>query len=471
VATLKRLKTLLLGLAVIIITFTIFIVLPTQLPPAKSISCEKVIWACSKRGPPVKYDTVIWDEPKWPTMEIEAPFGKIPIPVLPFSGKMLVEEDPDNKEKITVSGYLMYATKEEPENEGFVMPGLSPKGGLWRRTIMLEVRSFYGEESVVEEVVLFTDRDGFFSTDIEFEEVPDCYTIYARYEEEIIVPQDPKLPVKIYFGCGADFNTCKYEMGEGPLESQWWFWLIVVVVVLGLGYLCYWYIRRRRRRPTIKVPEAGMEAEIEEGLVPEEGEEKEPATGGDMLRIEISFLQIEGMFPDVWGAGEPLSVFLRFKDDEGNTIPSQPGEIDWGDGETVQATVQAVTNGEGQIQVEYAYNIKGEYIIGASYMEIDTGKQIFGRREIRIVDYREEMVHLFNEMVSTLNIKDIRIDRKMTAREIEVLLAERMEGVSRGTIRRIVAGFEEANYSLHPVARSSYEAMYLAVSEVLKNAG
>jgi len=461
VVTLNRLKTLLLGLAVIIITFTVFIVLPTQLPPAKSISCSKVIWACSKRGAPIKYDTVIWDEPIWPV--IETPLGKIP--VLPFSGKLLVEEDPDKKEKLTVSGYLMYATVED--TEAGEMPVLSPKGGLPHRTIRFVVRSVYGEESIVEEAELTTDMDGFFSTDIEFEETPDCYIISAIYADETIVPQNPKSPVQIYFGCGAMFTTCEgVEWEEEEAGIPWWVWLIVAVVVLGLGYLCYWYIRRRRRRPTIKVPEEGMEAPVEEGLAPEVPE-GEAGTGGDIMRIEVRFPQIEDPFPDAWGAGEPLTVLLRLKDRHGDVIPSQSGEIDWGDGETVQG----VADGEGQIQLEYVYNIKGEYTISASYTDKDTGKRISSWRKIRIVDYREEMVRLFNEMLETLNLRDIHIDPEMTAREIEILLAGRLEGVPGGTIRRIVAGFEEANYSLHPVARSSYESMYLSITEVLKNAG
>jgi hypothetical protein len=462
VVTLKRLKTLLLGLAVIIITFTIFIVLPTQLPPAKSISCDKVIWACSKRGPPIKYHTVIWDEPIWPV--VETPLGAFPrFPV----ANLLVEEDPDNKEKITVSGYLLYATIEEPENGGLQMSVISPKGGLPHRTIRFVVTSFYGEDSIVEKAELTTDMDGFFITDIEFEEVPDCYTILAIYDYEIIVPQNPKSPVEIYFGCSAPYTTCEgVEREEEEPGIPWWVWLIIGLAVVITGYLLWWYIRRRRRRPTIKVPEEGMEAPVEEGLAPEVPE-GEAGTGGDIMRIEVRFPQIEDPFPDAWGAGEPLTVLLRLKDRHGDVIPSQSGEIDWGDGETVQG----VADGEGQIQLEYVYNIKGEYTISASYTDKDTGKRISSWRKIRIVDYREEMVRLFNEMLETLNLMDIHIDPEMTAREIEILLAGRLEGVPRGTIRRIVAGFEEANYSLHPVARSSYESMYLSITEVLKNAG
>jgi hypothetical protein len=51
------------------------------------------------------------------------------------------------------------------------------------------------------------------------------------------------------------------------------------------------------------------------------------------------------------------------------------------------------------------------------------------------------------------------------------LLAERLEGVSTDAIRRIVAGFEEANYSVHTVNRESYVTMYPAVKEVLGYGG
>ena len=454
-ATLKRLKTLLLGLAVIIITFTIFIALPAQLPSCSSLSCDKLIWACTKRGiPPIHYHTLIWDEPTWPCWE--TPMGRLPI--LPLAGKLLVEEEPDNKEEITVSGYLLYASFEGTE-----MRVLSPKGGLPNRTIKLSILSYYEENSEVENLILTTDMDGFFNTDIEFEEIPECYTVVAEYEGETIPPQRP---VVTYFECSAIYTTCEGVGWEEEPGIPWWVWLVTGLAVLIGGFLFYWYIRRRRGRPTVKIPEADIETPAK-SETPETQEEVVEFTSGDTLRIEISFPQINDPFPDVWGTGEPLTVLFRLKDNEGKIIPSQSGEINWGDGETAQS----VADGEGQIQLEHTFNIKGEYIISASYLDRDTSRKISSRRKIRVVDYREEMVRLFNEMVGTLNIKDINIDRKMTAREIEVLLVERLKEVSGQTIRKIVAGFEEANYSLHPVARSSYETMYLAVSEVFKNAG
>ncbi len=103
--------------------------------------------------------------------------------------------------------------------------------------------------------------------------------------------------------------------------------------------------------------------------------------------------------------------------------------------------MQGVSDEDGRTVFLHVYTIKQEYMVNARFKD----KDISSWRRIRIVDYREEMVHLFSEMLETLNIRDISIDPKMTAREAEVLLTERLERVSVETIRKVVAGFEEAN--------------------------
>jgi len=380
------------------------------------------------------------------------------VPTLPSVGKLQVVEDPDNERKITVSGYLMHAIFE-PKS---FFP--TPKGGLWHRTIKLK---YWTDKSKTEqETELTTDANGFFGVEIEFAEVPEWYSILVQYEGETIVPQSPKAPVEIYFPCQAIYTTRPAEEIEGKPRSLWWVWLTLGLGVAVGGFFLYWYLKRRRKKPTIKIAE-GKEtpAPLEETKTPKEPEKDN--VGGDLLRIEIHFPQIKDPLPAVWGEGEPITVLIWLKDRNGDVLSSQPGEVSWGDGETIQA----VSDKEGWFRLEHAFYIKGEYIISVTYTDGSTGKEVSSWRKIRIVDYREEMVRLFNEMVSTLNIKDIHIDRKMTAREIEKLLAQRLGGVPGRTIRKIVAGFEEANYSLHPVAGKSYQAMYLAISEVLRNAG
>lgn len=58
-----RTKTILLGLAVILFTFTIFIALPALVPSLSQLNCERVLWACGRR--PIIYDTWFWptDQP------------------------------------------------------------------------------------------------------------------------------------------------------------------------------------------------------------------------------------------------------------------------------------------------------------------------------------------------------------------------------------------------------------------------
>jgi hypothetical protein len=267
--------------------------------------------------------------------------------------------------------------------------------------------------------------------------------------------------VVTYLPCYTIYATCESGFGFKEPGIPWWVWLIIGLTVITIGFLIYLYLKRHRKyipKDTEPLPPA------EEIEIPEATEKKEEEeAGGDVLQVEIIFPKIEDPLPAVWGVSEPLTVQVRLKDNSSKVLPSQPCKIDWGDGETLQT----ISDGEGYIRLVHVFNTKGEYVINGLYLDSRTGKEVSSWRKIRILDYREEMVRLFNEMLETLNLRDIRIEPEMTAREIEVLLAGRLEGVPEETIRRIVAGFEEANYSVHPVTRDSYVTMYPAVREML----
>jgi hypothetical protein len=156
-------------------------------------------------------------------------------------------------------------------------------------------------------------------------------------------------------------------------------------------------------------------------------------------------------------------VSFTFSDEEGNPVPSRDCEIDWGDGESIQEK----SDETGRIRLSHTFNNTGEYVINATYEDDVSGEPVSSWRKIRIVDYREEMVGLFNEMLKKLELTDISIGSDMTPREIEEALKPRLEGIGQATIRRLITGFEEANYSTHPVTRDSYLNMYRSVSEVL----
>ncbi|MBN2238589.1 MAG: DUF4129 domain-containing protein, partial [Dehalococcoidales bacterium] len=62
---------------------------------------------------------------------------------------------------------------------------------------------------------------------------------------------------------------------------------------------------------------------------------------------------------------------------------------------------------------------------------------------------------------------DIHIKPDMTPREVERLLIEKLKGVSKENIRQVIDGFEEANYSTHPLNRESYVRMYKAIEKII----
>jgi hypothetical protein len=89
---------------------------------------------------------------------------------------------------------------------------------------------------------------------------------------------------------------------------------------------------------------------------------------------------------------------------------------------------------------------------------------------VRIVDYREEIVRLYNEVVHGLRAREVALSPKMTPREVESRLEGAIPGLSHEAVRDLVDVFEEANYSMHPVVRLAYERMYLACEEVRRYA-
>jgi hypothetical protein len=438
-------KTILLGMAVILITALIFIALPVIVPSFNNISCEKLIWGCSQRCMPLLYVTQIWDEDTYPPIERSWGFGSIH-----------VENHTDNKNVVTASGYLLYGN--EPPKDAFPPVPLW-RGGLTGRTIMVTIFHFYENETVTEDLDVKTGDGGYFSFDVPLDENELCYRIEGAFHDEIITPVNRNEPIEVYFSSVGGYTDCPSEFLKKRETSYWWVWLVSGLVMIIIGISTWWYIQRSKRK-------VKGEKEQVNTIIDSEGvkrvEKKQPEIGGNTTRVSVTFSDIEESFPDVWGVKESIAVSIMFRDRNQNRLLSQAGVVIWGDGDGSEVD----TGSEGSPQLSHEYDEKGEYRITASYKEAGMGKVISSWRTIHIVDYREEMVRLFGEMLEELNLTDREITRDMTPREVEEILAGKLEEVSRESLRNVIIGFEEANYSTHPVNRESYVRMYRATGEV-----
>ncbi len=507
----RNAKTLLLGLAVLLITFSLFVALPAMVPAFDSVNLDGVIWACSYRGDPEIYHTWTWptaeqpDSTEWllnllETVLYEAQVckeieegtytGKPEMGILEHihrinadegMGKLHFELNPENKNRFIVSGYLQYGTFPEleetdntTENNGNTSENTTEtlfdklirenpvpvkKGIMAYTPLTVELMNVYQGKMGKKTFETKTDVHGFFSFTLEADINAEYYNVIVKNKEDIFITKHVEIPVRIYLENKVLYSTriqCKLERQP---YVDYKVWMIPGLIIASAIFLVYAYLRRRRK--WVRSDEV---AEIEE--VPQSemtAQKTDTAAGGRQELIGITFPDILSNLPAVWGMGEPLQVEFRQKDG----IRFSELKIDWGDdGEKI-----GIPDTEVQIRLIHMFILPGEYTIKASYEDTSTGNVISSWRKIRIVDYRGEMVRLFGEMLERLNLDDISIGADMTPREVERLLIEKLEGVSKESIKRVIDGFEEANYSTHPINRDSYVRMYRAIQDINTSAG
>jgi len=458
---LKNLKTLLLGLTVILVTFTLFIALPVVVPDLNNMSCERL----TGRVVTSKYFTEIWDsalppsETEWLGSILIAFSGNLSDwMVKRGTGKLGLLYGSDNETSVTVFGYLYYRTLSNEKGE--FEPSTGWLGRLIYTPIEITVIEYFEDKEESKKIHVTTDWQGYFSADIELDNDVKCYWIIADYIGNNRYFQT-LLQEKFYYPSRASYATCIPEenYAEQESDSYWWMYFSFGIVVITTATFFVLFIKRPKKNITgLSLPLA------EEMEIPERVQiKKDVEAGGDVERININFSDIKDSLPSVGGIGEPLDVNITLINKAGDLLSFQPCDIAWGDGESNQE----ISDENGKINTVHVFTLQGNYAIYASYIDSLTGNKVSSWRKIRIVDYREEMVRLFREMLDNLDMQDVKINSDMTPREIEKMLFEKLEGITREGIRKVVDGFEEANYSTHPVGRDSYVRMYRAVREVV----
>jgi transglutaminase-like putative cysteine protease len=243
-----------------------------------------------------------------------------------------------------------------------------------------------------------------------------------------------------------------------PAASGFSIWILVFVVIglaaLGVcGWLLYRWLKNRPEHP------AGADA-VSENSPAETGPSSPWQQSGPGFSLEIGLPQITPPLPDVWGRGEELIINFRLLENSGVGI-SAPLEV------TIngEAVARPQTNTGGLAELRRTFPAKGQYKVAVKY-QAGPEKNASAGRTVRIVDYREEIVAIFNDMVAQFRRAGIPVNDEHTPRKIQYLVQAANVGVPEKALEDAIYCFEETDYSLHTITRRHYEMMYLARKEI-----
>jgi transglutaminase-like putative cysteine protease len=170
-------------------------------------------------------------------------------------------------------------------------------------------------------------------------------------------------------------------------------------------------------------------------------------------RLSISLPQIRPPFPNVWGVNEELEVSVRLTTVEGSPIVNAQIDLEFNGepravytGEDGSAVTTTSCPSTGSLKTSASCNVEA----------------VATELEVRIVEYREEIIALFNTKFTDARKRFDGIKDNYTARELLGYLKAQTPADTHGALTEMTFTFEEANYSLHPIARDSYESFYLA---------
>jgi len=211
----------------------------------------------------------------------------------------------------------------------------------------------------------------------------------------------------------------------------------VFLALVGVGALVYLQMKRKEEAPH-EQPISVAESETRS------------------TRLTISLPQIQAPFPNVWGVNEELETSVELTTVDGYPIMNAKINME------IDGEPRVVSTGEeGLSSTTTVIPSTGSLKISASYRVEELNTEL----AVKIVDYREEISDLFNTKFRDARKRFDKIKDNYTARELLGYLKTQTPADTHGALGEMTFIFEEANYSLHLIARESYERFYLAKIE------
>lgn len=214
------------------------------------------------------------------------------------------------------------------------------------------------------------------------------------------------------------------------------FQLTALILLLG-GIAGIFYLRDQRRSRDIEIEDIELVNQAQ----------------SDRLRIILP--DIESNLPAVWGVNESLVIHGVMFDEEKTPSAGETLALVFNETELLVAE----TDSDGRITYTQAFDAKGIHRLTLHH-EVD---DLRTGLDFKIVDYREEIIRLFNNRFQEARERFQSIRDNYTARELYEYLRKEEPGPSHAPLWELVFIFEEANYSLHEVNREQYTRFFRAM--------
>jgi hypothetical protein len=223
--------------------------------------------------------------------------------------------------------------------------------------------------------------------------------------------------------------------------------MVVAIAFLGGGYILYrrGYLSKARKILSNRLTFSGN------------GHEASLSRPSEPF-LEIIFPGIKPPLPDVWGVNEVFEIIVSFR--PGGDMGTDDLKIELlRDREKLG---EMTSEKDGVARFEYVFDREGEYVmecrVSGDGDDLSSGVE----RVLRIVDYREEVIKLYNEFLEHMKDRDVVLRDDMTPREALREISKNINETMRGYASIIIEVFEKAEYSTRRIQRDDYVKTYMA---------
>ena len=289
---------------------------------------------------------------------------------------------------------------------------------------------------------------------------------------ELEVPDDENLtavPLTFTFDGNDRLMPLTYFIGVPvtPVGFNWLLWVGTPSLIALLAAAGYAGQRMKvvplphfvRRRVAEETPPSEAAAAVDADVMVEET----PVETRLSTTLEMKFDKISQDLPNVWGVGEEVTLRFALADEERRAIADAAITV------TVDGSdTQLATDQDGGCTLQRTGTETHDYAVSATYAGDEDYLPAESVQSFRVVDFREEIVRLYNAFLGWAGDTTGSALDQATPREVELLLVSRGVPVAQKSLDELISRFEEADYSEHPIGRRHYESMFRAWHAVVE---